>query len=64
MDRFTYVDPKEPRECGYCPHCEEVIYEGEEIVNIQIEDVQVHADCFAEYIYILLECKDCYAGEE
>lgn len=61
LDRFQYVEPKEPYSCGLCPHCQESIFEGDEIINILDLNEVVHEDCFVDFICDYLNCESDYA---
>lgn len=50
-DRNDLKDPQEAPVVGYCLHCGEEIYTGEEI-RIPVEHAgKVHEDCYKDWLY-------------
>lgn len=46
----------------HCEHCDSEIYEGEEYM--EVDDANVHEDCFNDYAYEVLNPIKKIAGED
>ena len=62
MDRFTFVDPPEPRIIGYCPECGRELREDDELRKGLDDNVYCDAVC-AGYGQSRLYCPAAEGGE-